>query len=160
MPPTNEELSWWHEVISWGWAIIAGVVTATSLVVWRTRGIIAAQEALAEGQKLLAKNHYDLVSRVMEIEAADREMISHCAAQRKDILENLRKEVCTILTTSLQEDRIKTSDERVLVTTTLALHTQALENIEKDIKGIFLRLDRRHIDSYVPLGRREADYAE
>ena len=30
MPPTNEELSWWHEVISWGWAIIAGVVAATS----------------------------------------------------------------------------------------------------------------------------------
>ena len=87
-------------------------------------------------------------------------MISHCAAQRKDILEDLRKEVCTILTTSLQEDRIKTSDERVLVTTTLALHTQALENIEKDIKGIFLRLDRRYIDSYVPLGRREADYDE
>ena len=60
MPPTNEELSWWHEVISWGWAIVVGVIGATSLVVWRTRGIIAAQEALAEGQKLLAKNHCDL----------------------------------------------------------------------------------------------------
>lgn len=96
----------------------------------------------------------------MEIEAADREMISHCAAQRREILEDLRKEVCAILTSSLQEARIKTSDERALVTTTLALHTQALENIEKDIKGIFLRLDRRHIDSYVPLSRREDDYAE
>lgn len=160
MPPTNEELSWWHEVISWGWAIIAGVVAATSLVVWRTRGIIAAQEALAEGQKLLAKNHCDLVSRVMEIEATDREMSSYCAAQRKEILEDLRKEVCAILTSSLQEARIKTSDERALVTTTLALHTQALGNIEKDIKGIFSRLDRRHIDSYFSPGRREADYDE
>ena len=161
MPLSAEEMAWWRDWLSWAGVLVTAVATATGSAVWRTRGIIAAQEALAEGQKLLAENHAALAARVADVEATDRDMGRHCAAQRREILEELRKEVCSILTSALQDARIKTSDERSMVTTTLALHTQALGNIEKDIKAIFARLDRRHGgETYVPLGRRGTDYDE
>ena len=159
-PPNAEDLGWWRELIAWAWAPVAGVVAATWAVAWRTRDIIAAQEALSNGQKLLADNHQQLVVRVIELEATDREMGRYCASQRREILDELRKEVCAILTSALKDAKIEAGAERATVATALALHTQALETIKKDIQAIFKRLDRRHQDAFLPLGRRESDYED
>ena len=158
MPPTTEEMAWWREILAWVWAPVAGVVAATWAVAWRTRDILAAQEALAKGQQLLADNHQQLASRVLDLEATDREMDRHCAAQRREILEELRREICAILTSALKDAKIEAGQERATVATALALHTQALASIEADIKAIFRRLDRRHESAYVAHGRRETDH--
>ena len=157
-PPTTEEMAWWREILAWIWAPVAGVVAATWAVAWRTRDIIAAQEALVRGQQALADAQQALALLVAELEATDRDQGRHCAGQRREILEELRREICAILTSALKDTKLEAAEERATVTTALALHTQALQAIEKDIKAIFRRLDRRHETTCVAHGRREDDH--
>ena len=111
-----------------------------------------------KGQATVADAQQALALRVAELEATDRDQGRHCAGQRREILEELRREICAILTSALKDTKLEAAEERATVTTALALHTQALQAIEKDIKAIFRRLDRRHETTCVAHGRREDDH--
>lgn len=149
-PPTAEDLGWWRELLAWVGSGVVAVASGTWIVASHKREIQDRQKALEEAQGLQA-------ARLTDLEAQRADMGRYCKEQRREILEDLRREICAILTNALKDAKIEAADARASVTTSLALHTMALQNIEADIKAIFGRLDRRHEKKFVPLGRREED---
>ena len=153
-PPNAEDLGWWRELLAWIGSGVVAITTGTRIVATRSKDIVATQKALAEAQLLLTE-------RVGSLENVDRDMGRFCSQQRREILDDLRREICQVIQSAMKDAKIEASTDRASMATALALHTQALGNIEKDIKAIFARLDRRHGgETYVPPGRRGTDYDE
>jgi hypothetical protein len=150
-PPNAEDLGWWRELLAWVGSAVVAVASGTWIVATRSKEIVATQEALAKAQLLLTE-------RVGELESVDRDMGRFCSQQRREILDDLRREICQVIQSAMKDAKIEASADRATVATALALHTQALVGIEEDIRKIFKRLDRRHESTYVAHGRRETDH--
>ena len=149
-PPTAEDLGWWRELLAWIGSGVVAITTGTWIVATRSKEIVATQKALAQAQLLLTE-------RVGDLENVDRDMGRFCSQQRREILDDLRREICQVIQSAMKDAKIEASTDRTTVATTLALHTQALTAIESDIRKIFARLDRRHETRHVTNGRREED---
>ena len=149
-PPTAEEIGWWRELVAWVGSAIVATVTGTWAVATRSKDIVAGQKALTDAHEAMHK-------RVADLESADKDMGRFCSQQRREILEDLRREICAVIHSAMKDAKIEASADRTTVATALALHTQALASIEADIKKIFARLDRRHEHRSVVSGRREED---
>ena len=149
-PPTADDLGWWRELLAWIGSAVVAITTGTWIVATRSKDIVATQKALAEAQLLLTE-------RVGSLENVDRDMGRFCSQQRREILDDLRREICQVIQSAMKDAKIEASTDRASMATALALHTQALTAIESDIRKIFARLDRRHEARYTPHGRREED---
>ena len=152
-PPNAEDLGWWRELLAWIGSGVVAITTGTWIVANRAKDIVAAQKALSDAQCVLAE-------RITALETTDRDMGRFCRDQRRELLEELRRDVCHVLQLALKDAKIESNRDLSTMTTTMELHTQALGEIQKDIEAIFRRLDRRPQESFVPLGRRESDYDE
>ena len=150
-PPSAEDIGWWRELLAWIGSGVVAITTGTWIVATRSREIVAAQVALSKAQLALA-------DRITALEETDRDMGRFCKEQRRELLDELRRDVCQVLTIALKDAKIESNRDLSTMTTTMELHTQALGEIQKDIEAIFRRLDRRHEQHYVAHGRRETDH--
>ena len=152
-PPTADDLGWWRELLAWIGSGVVAITTGTWIVANRAKDIVAAQKSLSDAQCVLAE-------RITALENTDRDMGRFCRDQRRELLEELRRDVCHVLQLALKDAKIESNRDLSTMTTTMELHTQALGEIQKDIEAIFRRLDRRHESRYTPHGRREEDLHE
>lgn len=149
-PPTADDLGWWRELLAWFGSGVVAITTGTWIVANRAKDIVAAQKSLSDAQVVLA-------DRIAALETTDRDMGRFCREQRRELLEELRRDVCNVLTIALKDAKIESNRDLSVMSTTMELHTQSLGEIQKDIEAIFKRLDRRHETRHVTNGRREED---
>ena len=150
-PPSADDLGWWRELLAWFGSGVVAITTGTWIVTSRAKDIVAAQKSLSDAQVVLA-------DRIAALETTDRDMGRFCREQRRELLEELRRDVCNVLTIALKDAKIESNRDLSVMSTTMELHTQSLGEIQKDIEAIFKRLDRRHETRHVTNGRREEDF--
>ena len=99
--------------------------------------------------------------RLAALELAEQNRDDHCATQRAEILEELRREICAIVKGAIKDMVIGHNKDLASLDKNLALQAQAMAAIQRDVEAIIGRLNRRtdvqDIPPLNPLRRRKDD---
>lgn len=128
-----------NDVSLWTWALGA----AGSVCVGLFSGTWAASRKMAQHEM-----------RLSALENASAGHAAFCAKQKEDLLDAIRKEICSIVKLAIKDLTIEHHASISSLDKNVALIAQSNEQMEKHIEEIFNRLNRRDTDHSPGVDRR------